>query len=74
MQGHSRGGRRSKGERRLLAVRPPVPVWAAIHVLADVAGTSASQLVADLLAVHVGRADLVSGEGRTIQEGLPLAM
>lgn len=72
MHGHSRGGRRSKGERRLLSTRLPIPVYEAIHQLADTDATSASEYVARVLAAHVGRPDLVAPQDQP--EGLPLAM
>lgn len=43
------------------------PIWVAIRQEAEHAGASVSQYVADLLAVHVGRPDLVS----TWREKLP---
>lgn len=51
-----------------------MPVWEAVHEIAAEAGTNASQYVADLLAVHVGRADLVSDYGKQPEGVLPLAM
>ena len=49
------------------------PVWEAVHERAAAAGVTASQYIADLLAAHVGRPDLVAEVGRG-EEGLPLAM
>lgn len=66
-------GRRHKGDRVLIQSRPLRPVWEAIHERAAGAGVPVSQYLADLLAVHVGRPDLVSESDRK-QEGLPLAM
>ena len=43
----------------LLQARPAREVWYAVHVAASEAGVSVSQYVADLLAHHVGRPDLV---------------
>ena len=56
----------------LLQTRPPRPVWEAVHTRATAAGLSASQYLADLLALHVGRTDLVRELDE--REGLPLAM
>lgn len=47
------------------------PVWDAVHLAAAEQGMSLSQYLADVLALCVGRPDLVSGES---QEVLPLAM
>lgn len=65
-------GQPHKGDRVLLQTRPRREVWEAVHVAARTAGTSVSQYVADVLAQHVGRPDLV----REIdaKEVLPLAM
>jgi hypothetical protein len=57
----------------LLQSRPPRPVWEAVHVRAAAAGVSVSQYLADMLALHVGRPDLVRELDKR-QEGLPLAM
>lgn len=65
-------GQPHKGERMLLQTRPVRPVWEAVHTLAAQAGVSVSQYVADLLAEHVGRPDLVREVGQ--REVLPLAM
>lgn len=62
----------NKGDRVLLQTRPLRPVWEAVHTRAAIAGVSVSQYVADVLAMHVGRDDLVRDVGH--QEGLPLAM
>jgi len=65
-------GRAHKGDRVLIQSRPPRPVWEAVHAKARAAGLPVSQYLADLLALHVGRPDLVRELGR--EEGLPLAM
>ena len=59
-----------KGERVLIAARPPLAVYDAVRQRAADHGTSISQYVSDVLAAHIGRADLV----REPAEGLPLAM
>lgn len=48
-----------KGPRKQIAPRLRQEVYAAIEEIAAQQGTSVSQYVADLCAVHVGRADLV---------------
>ena len=53
--------------------RPLRPVWEAVHARAADAGLPVSQYLADLLAIHVDRPDLVAELGRG-EEGLPLAM
>lgn len=52
-------GRPHKGDRILLQSRPARDVWYAVHLAASDAGVSVSQYVADLLARHVGRPDLM---------------
>ena len=59
-----------KGDRVLIAARPPQAVYDAVRQIAADRGVSISQYVSDVLAAHVGRADLVREAG----EGLPLAM
>ncbi len=56
----------------LLQTRPPRPVWEAVRARAASAGLSAAQYLADVVALHVGRPDLVRNLGKG--EGLPLAM
>ena len=68
---HGKPGREHKGDRMLLQSRPVREVWDAVHARAADAGTSVSQYVADLLAEHVGRPDLVRELHREV---LPLAM
>lgn len=48
-----------KGPRRLTQARLPEPVYAQVKELADAAGTSVSQYVSDVMAVHVGELDEV---------------
>lgn len=62
-----------KGERRLVASRVPEDVYEELIGLANEAGTSVSQFIADRMAIHVGRPDLVWPR-RTQEEGFPLAM
>ena len=69
-------GRPHKGDRVLLAARPHREVWEIISRRAAAAGQPMSQYVADLLAVHVGRDDLIfaaqSAGPSPLQEELPL--
>lgn len=61
------------GRRTLVQTRPHREVWTAVHQRQKQAGVSSvSQYVADVLAIHVGREDLVVELGH--KEGLPLAM
>ncbi|TXH18580.1 MAG: toxin-antitoxin system [Mycobacterium sp.] len=62
-----------KGERTLIASRAPQPVFDAVAKAAAEHGISISAYVADVLAVHVGRPDLVRDLGHRTEE-LPLAM
>ncbi len=62
-----------KGDRLAHTFRPPRAVSEALRAAADECGLPLSQYVADLLAIHVGRPDLVAELGRS-EEGLPLAM
>ena len=66
-------GQPYKGDRVLIQGRPLRPVWEDVHARAAAAGLPVSQYLADLLAIHVGRPDLVAKLGRD-EEGLPLAM
>ena len=66
-------GREHKGVRVLIQSRPLRPVWEAVHAKAAAAGLPVSQYLADLLALHVGRPDLVRELGNR-EEELPLAM
>lgn len=70
-------GPRSRGP--LLQSRPRLEVWQDVHRMQREAGVkSAAQYVADVLALHVGRPDLVVELGRKnelpLGEELPLAM
>lgn len=62
-----------KGDRLAHTIRPPRAVSDALRAEANSQGLSLSQYVVDLLAIHVGRPDLVRDLGHT-EEGLPLAM
>ncbi|RDH75458.1 toxin-antitoxin system [Mycolicibacterium moriokaense] len=56
-----------------MQTRPHREVWREVHDRQRAAGVSSvSQYVADVLAIHVGREDLVVELGR--REVLPLAM
>jgi hypothetical protein len=68
-------GRKHKGDRVLLASRPHRVVRDIITERASALGVPMSQYVADVLAVHVGRGDLVvAGTSRPAvqQDELPL--
>lgn len=70
-------GRQHKGDRVLLAARPHRAVWELVTQRAAAAGLPISQYVADVLAQHVGRDDLVAALGipqpaQPQQEELPL--
>lgn len=60
-----------KGDRLAHTIRPPREVSDALRAEAAAHGLSLSQYVADLLALHVGRPDLVR---EMTAEELPLAM
>jgi predicted DNA-binding ribbon-helix-helix protein len=61
-----------KGDRVVTVTRLARPVWADVQQAATERGMSISQYIADVLAAHVGRADLVRDLGD--REVLPLAM
>lgn len=63
-----------KGARRLVQTRIPEEVYAELVGRARQAGTSTSQYIADSMALHAGRPDLVRELGKQDKEGLPLAM
>ena len=63
-----------KGPRRQVISRMPEAVYALIAAAARESGVSSpSQYIADVMAEHVGRADLARELGLRA-EGLPLAM
>jgi len=62
-----------KGPRRLVQSRIPEEVYAEVVKRAHAAGMSASQWIADTVALSVGRPDLVRELNREHEE-LPLAM
>lgn len=63
-----------KGPRRLVQSRISDEVYAEISKRAHAAGTSASQWIADMAALAVGRPDLVRELNRAEREELPLAI
>ena len=67
-----------KGERWLVQTRLDIEVFQQLVIAADDAGTSHSQYVADVLAMHFGRPDLVRALGKkkpaNPQGVLPLAV
>jgi predicted DNA-binding ribbon-helix-helix protein len=62
----------NKGDRVVTVTRLARPVWSDVSQAAADRGMSISQYIADVLANHVGRADLVRDLGD--REVLPLAM
>ena len=65
----------SKGARKAYTVRPPIEVAPLIEEKFAQSGVSSiGQYMADLLALHVGRPDLVRELGKVDKEVLPLAM
>lgn len=61
------------GRSKLVQTRPHREVWRAVHERQKATGVSSvNQYVADVLALHVDRPDLVVELG--LKEGLPLAM
>lgn len=63
----------SKGDRLAHTFRPPRAVSEALRARANTHGLSLSQYVTDVLALHVGRPDLVRELGQHEGE-MPLAM
>lgn len=67
--------RPSKGDRVVTVSRIQRPVWEHVHAEADRQGISISAYIADVLASHAGRPDLICELDRHQgQEGLPLAV
>jgi len=62
----------NKGDRVVTVTRLARPVWSDVHKAASERGMSISQYIADVLAAHIGRDDLVRDLGD--REVLPLAM
>ncbi len=65
--------RASKGDRVVTTTRIARPVWEFVRIQAANHGVSVSAYVADIMAEHAGRPDLVAELDRG-GEGLPLAM
>lgn len=63
-----------KGPREQIKLRAHVDVYAALRDMAVERGLPLSQIAADLLAVAVGRPELVRELDKAQEEGLPLAM
>lgn len=61
-----------KGDRVVTVTRLAKPVWDEVQAAAANQGISISQFVADVVAAHMGRDDLVRDLG--LREVLPLAM
>lgn len=63
-----------KGPREQIKLRAHADVYAALRDMAVERGLPLSQIAADLLAVAVGRPELVRELDKAQEEGLPLAM
>lgn len=63
-----------KGPREQIKLRAHVDVYTALREMAASCDLPVSQVAADLLAVAVGRPDLVLELDKDREEGLPLAM
>lgn len=64
---------RPKGRRAQVGPRLALEVFEEVRRRAEARGMSISQYVADVMALHVGRPDLVLELGKSGQEELPLA-
>jgi len=65
----------AKGDRKAYTVRPPIEVAPLLEEKFAQSGVSSmAQYMADLLAIHAGRPDLVRELGKVDKEVLPLAM
>jgi hypothetical protein len=70
IKGHSKGGRRSKGERHIVTSRMPLADAEKLFAVAEARGFSVSDYVAKLAREHLMTIDL---EEVTRQEALPIA-
>ena len=68
--GNRGGGRRSKGDRRLVGSRMLVPDAEKLAAVAEASGTTVSDYVATLVKAHLSTVDL---DHITSQEALPIA-
>ncbi len=68
--GNRGGGRRSKGDRRLVGARMPVPDAEKLAAVAEASGTTVSDYVAALVKAHLSTVDL---DHILSQEALPIA-
>lgn len=57
-----------KGDRRLVQTRLPESVYAEVRRRAEAAGTSTSQYISDLMAIHAGMPAEVRDLGRAGEE------
>ena len=69
MTGNRGGGRRSKGERRLVGTRMPVREADKLAAVAEAQGMTVSDYVGGLVMEHLSRIEL---EDLTNQEALPI--
>lgn len=64
-----RGGRKSKGDRKLVGSRMPVVTATQLEIVAEASGQTVSDYVAELVAAHLSTVDLSILK---IQEELPI--
>lgn len=64
-----RGGRKSKGDRKLVGSRMPVDTANQLEIVAEASGQTVSDYVAELVAAHLSTVDLSILK---IQEELPI--
>lgn len=68
--GNRGGGRRSKGDRRLVGSRMPIPDAEKLSAVAEAHGMTVSDYVATLVKAHLSTVEL---DQITNQEALPIA-
>lgn len=68
-RGNNGGGRRSKGERRLVGTRMPIPDADKLAAVAEAEGMTVSDYVADLVTKHLRNIQL---DHLSNQEALPI--
>lgn len=68
-KGNNGGGRRSKGERRLVGTRMPIPDADKLAAVAEAEGMTVSDYVAELVTKHLSHIQL---DNISNQEALPI--
>ncbi|UKA69187.1 hypothetical protein LFT44_21930 (plasmid) [Arthrobacter sp. FW306-05-C] len=68
-KGNNGGGRRSKGERRLVGTRMPIPDADKLAAVAEAEGMTVSDYVANLVTRHLNQVQL---DTLSNQEALPI--